>query len=237
VTPPPLLLEGVIARRRSGGSAFTLEIEALRLAPGALVAVTGASGTGKSTLLDVAALARRPDSAARLQVAGTDAADLWRRGASDALAALRARHFGYVLQTGGLVPFLSVGANAALAQDLAGRRDAGHVEALAVRLGIAGLLGRMPDTLSVGQRQRAAILRALAHRPALVLADEPTASVHPDMAGSILALLAEQAREAGAAVLLATHDAPAARAAGFFEIPLLPLPGGAASRLAAAVAA
>lgn len=235
MTAAPLRLEGVVATRRAGGAAFTLTIEALRLDPGALVAVTGASGTGKSTLLDIAALARRPDGAMRMEVAGHDAAALWARGAKDTLAALRARHFGYVLQTGGLVPFLSVGANAALAQDLAGRRDAAHLAALAERLGIGELLTRMPSTLSVGQRQRAAILRALAHRPALVLADEPTASVHPDMAATILALLAEQAREAGAAVLLATHDAPAARAAGFLEMPLQP--GPASSRLCALVPA
>ncbi|WP_203076642.1 ABC transporter ATP-binding protein [Falsiroseomonas ponticola] len=235
MTAPALALEGVVATRRAGGAAFTLTIEALQLHPGALVAVTGASGTGKSTLLDIAALARRPDEAARLQVCGADAGALWSRGAKDALAALRARHFGYVLQTGGLVPFLGVGANAALAQDLAGQRDAAHLAALAERLGIGALLGRMPASLSVGQRQRAAILRALAHRPALVLADEPTASVHPDMAATILALLADQAREAGAAVLLATHDAPAARAAGFRELPLQP--GSASSRLPALVPA
>lgn len=216
----PLRLEGVVVTRQSGGARFTLEVEALSLASGALVAVTGESGSGKSTLLDVAALARQPDRATRLEVAGTDAAALWRRGARDALAALRARSFGYVLQTGGLVPFLSIGANAALAQDLAGRRDPARIAALAERLGVGGLLARMPGSLSVGQRQRAAILRALAHRPALVLADEPTASVHPDMATEILALLAEQARDAGAAVLLATHDAPAARAAGFVQHPL-----------------
>lgn len=231
MTTTPLRLEGVVATRRAGGAAFTLEVEALRLDPGALVAVTGASGTGKSTLLDVAALARRPDAVGRLEVAGIDAAALWARGASDALAGLRARHFGYVLQTGGLVPFLTIGANAELAQDLAGRRDQTHLAALAERLGIGALLNRMPASLSVGQRQRAAILRALAHRPALVLADEPTASVHPDMAAAILALLAEQAREAGAAVLLATHDAPAAHAAGFLEMALQP--GAASSRLPA----
>jgi putative ABC transport system ATP-binding protein len=230
-----LRLEGVSVTRRSGGAAFTLEVAALALDPGALVAVTGESGSGKSTLLDVAALAREPDRATRLEVAGQDAAALWRRGARDALARLRARHFGYVLQTGGLVPFLSVRANASLAQDLAGRPDPARIAALAATLGLHGLLDRMPASLSVGQRQRAAILRALAHRPALVLADEPTASVHPDMAGDILGLLVAQAHEAGAAVLLATHDAAAARAAGFAEVPLRSK--GAGSLLAAQVAA
>lgn len=230
-----LRLEGVAVTRRSGGAAFTLEVEALTLAPGALVAVTGESGSGKSTLLDVAALAREPDRADALRVAGEDAAALWRRGARDGLARLRARRFGYVLQTGGLVPFLTVRANAVLAQDLAGRRDGARIEALARTLGLDALLHRMPATLSVGQRQRAAILRALAHRPSLVLADEPTASVHPDMAGEILALLVAQAKEAGAAVLLATHDAAAARAAGFAERPLRST--GSGSRLPAPVAA
>ena len=230
-----LRLEGVAVTRRSGGAAFSLDIEALALEPGALIAVTGESGSGKSTLLDVAALAREPDRATRLEVAGQDAAALWRRGARDALARLRARNFGYVLQTGGLVPFLSIGANAALAQDLAGRRDAARITSIAARLGLGGLLSRLPASLSVGHRQRAAILRALAHRPAIVLADEPTASVHPDMAGEVLALLVAQAHDAGAAVLLATHDAPAARAAGFAQIPLQSR--GAGSRLAAPVAA
>ena len=235
MTEAPLVLEGVVATRRAGGAAFTLTVEALWLEAGSLLAVTGASGTGKSTLLDIAALARQPDNATVMAICGTDAAALWARGAKDALAKLRARHFGYVLQTGGLVPFLSVGANAALAQDLAGRRDAAHLVALAGTLGIGDLLDRMPASLSVGQRQRAAILRALAHRPALVLADEPTASVHPDMAATILGLLADQARRAGAAVLLATHDAPAARAAGFLELPLQP--GPASSRLPALIPA
>lgn len=218
-----MLLRGVVSRRRSGNAVFTLTVPVLTLAPGALLAVTGASGTGKSTLLDVAALARRPDAAEALAVAGQDAAALWRAGRIEALAALRGACFGYILQTGGLIPFLTLRGNARLAQDFAGRRDNPRITALAEALGIAPLLDRFPDTLSVGQRQRAAILRALAHRPAVVVADEPTASVHPDMADTILALLAEQARGAGAAVLLATHDAAAARRHGFSEAPLRPM--------------
>ncbi|PZW46562.1 putative ABC transport system ATP-binding protein [Humitalea rosea] len=232
-----LRLRGVVARRRSGNAVFSLDIPALTLPEGGLVAVTGASGTGKSTLLDVAALAARPETAAVLEVAGTDAAILWRRGRLEALAALRGASFGYVLQTGGLIPFLSLRDNARLAQDFSGRRDEARITRLAEALEIGELLGRLPAALSVGQRQRAAILRALAHRPSVVIADEPTASVHPDMAETILALLAEQAREAGAAVLLATHDAAAAARHGFALAPLLPVPGEAASVLAEPVLA
>ncbi len=223
MTAAALLLRGVVSRRRSGNAVFTLTVPMLVLAPGALLAVTGASGTGKSTLLDVAALARRPETAEALAVAGQDAAALWRAGRLEALAALRGACFGYILQTGGLIPFLTLRGNAQLAQDFAGRRDNARINALAEALEVAPLLDRFPDTLSVGQRQRAAILRALAHCPAVVVADEPTASVHPDMADTILTLLAEQARGAGAAVLLATHDAAAARRHGFSEAPLRPM--------------
>ncbi len=231
MTDAALRLRGVVSRR----GAFTLTVPLLTLAPGALLAVTGASGSGKSTLLDVAALARRPDAAEELAVAGQDAAALWRAGRTEALAAVRAENFGYILQTGGLVPFLTLRANAALAQDIAGRRDRPRIAALAEAMEIAPLLDRYPEALSVGQRQRAAILRALAHRPAVVIADEPTASVHPDMADAILALLADQARGAGAAVLLATHDLGTARRHGFAEAPLQTLAG--SSSLAEPVAA
>lgn len=232
-----LRLRGVIARRRSGPAVFSLEVPALDLPAGGLVAVTGASGTGKSTLLDVAALAARPEAAAVLEVAGTDAAALWRQGRLETLAGLRGACFGYVLQTGGLIPFLTLHENARLAQAFSRRRDEARIRHLAEALGIAALLGRLPVALSVGQRQRAAILRALAHRPGVVIADEPTASVHPDMAETILALLADQAREAGAAVLLATHDAAAAARHGFALAPLRPVPGQMASILAEPVPA
>jgi putative ABC transport system ATP-binding protein len=127
---------------------------------------------------------------------------------------LRATHIGYILQTGGLLPFLSVRDNIGLPVRLAGRLADRAVERLAERLGIANHLGAYPDRLSVGERQRVAIARALVHAPALVLADEPTASVDPLTADVIFALFLDLVRNAGTTAVIATHDWARADAAG-----------------------
>jgi len=211
VPAPAIDLEGVSRAHASGASRFVLTIERLRVARGEAVALTGPSGSGKSTTLDLLALALPPDAAVRFVLrprdgAAIDIAAAWTASALDRLTALRAAHIGYVLQQGGLLPFLTLRQSIALAQRLAGREDPAHGAQLAARLGIADLMDRKPATLSVGQRQRAAIARALAHRPEILLADEPTAAVHPSLADEILALLAAQARDADAALVLATHD-------------------------------
>lgn len=224
-TPPALLIEGLARTNGEGPGAFVLEVDRFVLRAGEAVAVAGPSGSGKSTLLDLAALAVPPDRATSLSLAGTDAAALWRSGDGDALARLRARGIGYVLQTGALLPFVTVRANIALPQRLSGREDEGRIAALAGTLGIAGTLGRKPGALSVGQRQRAAIARALSHRPALVLADEPTAALHPEMADTVLDLLVRETAAAGAALLLATHDPERALRFGLPVVPLVPVHG------------
>lgn len=211
----PLRAESV--RRSVGG--FTLMIERFVVEAGQRVAVVGPSGCGKSTALALLALALRPDEGEALALGGTDALALWRAGAGDALAGLRSRTLGFVPQTGALLPFLSLRDNIALPQRIAGRPEPARVDALAARLGIAAVLHRHPAAVSVGQRQRAAIARALSHRPGVVLADEPTASVHPTQADDILALLTEVAEEDGAALVISTHDAPRAVAAGFAVAP------------------
>ncbi|MBL8673985.1 MAG: ABC transporter ATP-binding protein [Rhodospirillales bacterium] len=207
---PLLSLRGVAKRRESAGARFELRVESLDVAAGERVALVGESGSGKSTLLDLLALASAPDDAEAFALAtadgATDAAALWRDGDGDALAALRARHVGYVPQTGGLFAFLNVFDNIDLPRRLLGMADDGTTAALARRLGVADHLRKKPAALSVGQRQRVAIARALAHGPALVLADEPTASVDPATADLVTELLLEQTAERGAALILASHD-------------------------------
>ena len=204
---------------------FELLVESLVVRRGEAVALAGPSGSGKSTLLNLLALALRPSRAGAFSLGtragpGVDVAALWRAGDEDGLTAARAAHLGYVLQQGGLLPFLSVRRNIALSQDVLGRPDPARVEEVAARLEIAPLLDRAPATLSVGQRQRVAIARALAHRPEVVLADEPTASVHPALADTVLALLIEQARQDDAALVLATHDPDRAARHGFEIVPV-----------------
>jgi putative ABC transport system ATP-binding protein len=202
---------------RAREKVFRLDIPDFVLAAGEAVALVGASGSGKSTLINLAGLALRPDRAERLQVMGTDAAALWRAGRLDALARLRAKNFGFLLQGAGLLPFLTVRRNVQVQQRLAARvgdNRAADTDALARTLGIGKLLDRFPAQLSQGERQRAELLRALAHRPAIVLADEPTANIHPDAADAVFGLLADQVREAGAALVVATHDPDRAARAG-----------------------
>jgi len=212
MAPPPAFdLLQVSRAHNAAGTRFVLEIDAFSVRRGEALALVGPSGAGKSTMLDLLALALKPDAAERFTLTARDGqvvdiAAAWRDRAIDRLTATRAAHLGYVLQQGGLLPFLTVAENIALSQRVLGRRDPGRVRDLAERLDIAGLLERKPAALSVGQRQRAAIARALAHAPEILLADEPTASVHPALADTVLALLVEQARAADAALILATHD-------------------------------
>lgn len=226
----PLLAEGVTRSAVAAGSRFTLLIERFEVAEDARVAVVGPSGSGKSTLLALLALALRPGDGTTLALAGTDALALWRAGHGDALAALRARCLGFVPQTGALLPFLSLRDNIMLPGRILGRPDNSRVVALSEQLGIAAILDRMPAAVSVGQRQRAAVARALAHRPGVVLADEPTASVHPAQADDILRLLTQTATEDGSALVITTHDPARAQASGYAIAPCRPDADGVLTR-------
>jgi putative ABC transport system ATP-binding protein len=136
-----------------------------------------------------------------------DISALWQSSSEDQLAVLRRTRLGYVPQSGGLLPFLTIAQNLYLPPRLNGQKDYEHrIRAFARRLGIHGLLSRMPQSLSGGQRQRAAILRAMAHEPDVILADEPTAAVDAGRAQKIVSEFRELARSQGTAIIMVTHD-------------------------------
>lgn len=206
MTAPVIELTRAVVRR-GGATGFSMTVPRFVVAPGEAVAVTGPSGSGKSTVLDALGLVLRPAEAETFRVAGTDAAALWLRRDADGLAAVRAARIGYILQTGGLLPFLSVRDNVGLSPALLGKPGGGDGMADLIRdLGLTPHLDKMPALLSIGERQRAAIARALAHRPAVLLADEPTASLDPVNAATVLDLLLGLVRRLGAALVLVSHD-------------------------------
>ncbi|GAA5232496.1 ABC transporter ATP-binding protein [Verticiella sediminum] len=174
----------------------------LTLAHGESLALMGESGSGKSTLLHLIAGLDRPDSGSievpqgHLETRGEPALAEWRRSG-----------IGLVFQQYNLIPSLPVGANLAMQARLAGRHDPVWVEAIARRLGLAELLTRYPEQLSGGQQQRVAIGRALAARPALVLADEPTGSLDEASSATVFDLLLELVADTGAGLLVVTHSA------------------------------
>lgn len=175
----------------------------LSVAAGELVALYGPSGSGKTTLLQLIAGLLRPDSGAVI-VDGRDITTL-----TDAeRARYRLRELGFVNQSFDLLPGANVTENAAMKLWLIERpREAErNVEPLLVRLGLGDRLRSHPDQLSMGERQRVMIARALSTKPKLVLADEPTGNLDTHRSREVLALLREVCWEHGAAVVLATHD-------------------------------
>ncbi|MES2687306.1 MAG: ATP-binding cassette domain-containing protein [Pseudomonadota bacterium] len=201
-----LEVRDLVYHRGGADGAFGVEVKQFRLDPGEAVGVVGPSGCGKSTLIDLFSMLLRPSSAQEFRVAGQDVMKLWREGGSSACTRLRASAIGVVLQTGGLLSSLTVWDNVLLSQRLLGRVDAAWALQLLSALDLSGLEKRLPSQLSVGQRQRVAIARSLAHRPGLVFADEPTASIGVEHAPAALALLMRLTQEAGAALLVVSHD-------------------------------
>jgi putative ABC transport system ATP-binding protein len=181
----------------------------LEVAPGEFVAVVGESGVGKSTLLNCMAGLDHWD-AGRVVHDGIDI------GALDAeqRALWRRRQVGFVFQAFHVLPHLDVAQNVALPLMLLGERDTtARVAQMLDAVGLAGFGGRLPQELSGGQLQRVAIARALVHRPALLLADEPTGNLDPTTATKVMDVLIAQTREHGASLVLVTHsEAAAARA-------------------------
>ena len=205
--PPPLLAVTGLAKSVPGPRTLFEHLD-LTLGSGELVAIMGDSGVGKSTLLNVIAGLDIADAGSvAIDGIALDGLD------EDARTRLRRRYVGFVFQAFHILPHLTLAQNVALPLVLL---RIGVVEArarAAAMLEAVGLGGRGADysrQLSGGELQRVAIARGLVHRPALILADEPTGNLDPETAATILSLFAAQVREAGAAALLVTHSENAA---------------------------
>jgi putative ABC transport system ATP-binding protein len=188
--------------RTAGEEIAVLRGVDFELAAGERVALTGESGSGKSTLLHLIAGLDAADGG-EIKLNGEDVA-----GLSDAgRAALRRDRLGLVFQQFNLIPSLSVEDNLAFQSRIAGKHDAAWQDELIARLGLAALLKRYPEQLSGGQQQRVAIGRALATKPMLLLADEPTGNLDEDTADGVLALARDLVARTGCGFLMVTHSA------------------------------
>jgi putative ABC transport system ATP-binding protein len=199
----PLLEVAGLAKRYGTTPVFAgvdLDVEA-----GQFVAILGESGVGKSTLLNCIAGLDRVD-AGTVALGGVEVTAL----GDDAAARLRRKAMGFVFQAFHVLPHLSVFHNVALPLLLLERPDAARVNEMLAAVGLLALAERLPQQLSGGQLQRVAIARALVHRPALILADEPTGNLDPTTAERVIDLLAAQVRHEGAACVLVTHSRMAA---------------------------
>ena len=208
-----LVVDNVVKRYVGGES----PVEAVRgvsmeLKQGELVAIMGPSGCGKSTLLHLCGAMDRPTSG-DLLIEGVNINKL----NDDQLTRLRRERIGFVFQFFNLLPTLSVGENIALPLLLDGGSEseaARRASELAERVGLGHRLRHYPQQISGGEMQRAAIARSVIHKPALLIADEPTGNLDSENGEKVLKLLGELNREIGITILLATHSAETAAAAG-----------------------
>jgi len=171
---------------------------------GEFVAIMGESGVGKSTLLNLIAGLDTPDGG-RVIIDGTPISNL----DDDAATRLRRTRMGFIFQAFHVLPHLTLRQNVALPL-LLNKAPLGRADAMLDAVGLHGRGDDFPRQLSGGEMQRVAIARALVHRPALLLADEPTGNLDPETAGSILQLLRDETRAHGAGAIMVTHSHAAA---------------------------
>jgi putative ABC transport system ATP-binding protein len=213
LTPLSTEVEAVVSavdvvRRYGEGDAA---VDALRgvsveIERGRLTAVMGPSGSGKSTLMHILAGLDQPTSG-EVTVAGVDIGGL----GDTELTLLRRDHIGFIFQFFNLLPMLTAAENIALPLKLAGQRpDPQWLEELVETVGLSDRLSHRPSELSGGQQQRVAVARALASRPSVMFADEPTGNLDSTTSGEILALMRESVDALGQTTVMVTHDAHAA---------------------------
>ena len=199
------LRDVVMSYPTPGGTFKLIDIARLRVARGHTVGISGPSGSGKTTLLNLCAGLLQPTSG-RIFIDGVEITAL----PQSARDTFRTSRIGYVFQGFNLIPALTAFGNVEIALRLAGKLTSAErqhrVEALLTRVGLGERMRHRPAQLSFGQMQRVGIARAIANRPRLILADEPTASLEPGLARLICQLLIDVAREEFATLVLATHD-------------------------------
>ena len=198
------MLELVNLSKSYGGRAVLAALSH-RFEPGEFVAIMGESGVGKSTLLNLIAGLDAPDSG-EVRVDGTPMSAL----DDDAATRLRRTRMGFIFQAFHVLPHLTLLQNVALPLLLNGRPDPARATQMLDAVGLGGRGADFPRQLSGGELQRVAIARALVHRPALLLADEPTGNLDPDTADSILHLLRTEIKASGAGAIMVTHSHAAA---------------------------
>ncbi len=204
-------LKNVVKSRLVDGTGFRLVIPDLKIKAHENIALVGHSGCGKSTLLDMLALALHPDSSDEFMLTPGENEShhvgvLWQRKKQNQLSQLRKQHIGYVLQQGGLLPYLTVRENIELPRKLMNLPQDDSTRSMARVMGIHRQLDKLPGLLSAGERQRVAFTRALAHRPSILLADEPTASLDPITARKIMAVVMELVKGLKITMITASHD-------------------------------
>jgi putative ABC transport system ATP-binding protein len=197
-----LVIQGLAKRY---GDATVFANVSLTVARGEFVAIVGESGVGKSTLLNCMAALDTWD-AGSITLDGADLGTL----SPEQAALLRREKVGFVFQAFHVLPHLDVAQNVGLPLLLLGQPDPARMQSMLDAVGLAGLGARLPQTLSGGQLQRVAIARALVHRPALLLADEPTGNLDPTTAAKVMDVLIAQTRLEGTSLVLVTHSETAA---------------------------
>jgi putative ABC transport system ATP-binding protein len=204
------------------GQAYEVSLSSLKLEAGDVAAIVGPSGCGKSTLLESIGLLLEPRSVNHFQLVDFDIArdmTFSLRERESRWSRIRQHCLGFVPQSGGLLPFLNVKDNIELPRKLVGSSGSDVLlEEVIERLQLSALMRHSPAQLSIGERQRVSFVRAIAHRPKLLLADEPTAALDPILAKELFALIVEIASAFKVAALIVTHEWSLVEAVGIRSI-------------------
>ena len=204
------------------GKAYEVSLSSLKMEAGDVAAIVGHSGCGKSTLLESIGLLLEPRTVKHFQLVDFDIArDMTcsLRERESRWSRIRQHCLGFVPQSGGLLPFLNVKDNIELPRKLVGSSGSDVLlEEVIERLQLSALMRHSPAQLSIGERQRVSFVRAIAHRPKLLLADEPTAALDPVLAKELFALIVEIASAFKVAALIVTHEWSLVEAVGIKSI-------------------